>query len=376
VVFNYDLPYDGEDYVHRIGRTGRVGRSGRAITFVSGREVFQIRNIERYTNTRIHRGKPPTASEVEEARANMFLDKLRATLLSGEFKRQDQLVERLLEEGFTSTDIASACLAQLQSGEAAPARPTRPEEYERPEPGRFREGSRERHDDHGAPRSERSERFTRPQRFSDRGSDRRPRVEGAPVSAPARSAKSEALQPGIIPSAGPKSAETTSGPPRGSRGPQFAKRTSPDGQQLGGGLEKPNETQIEKKLETPDVVSSELAPEKTWSDKEILASVRAENRKPAKPTTTKPAARPKPSRATPADQTRLWMNLGADKGIVPIDIVNAIAGETGLPGKVVGAVDVRERHLFVDVASEHASGIIAKLNRTRIKGNQVKVKVA
>ena len=70
------------------------------------------------------------------------------------------------------------------------------------------------------------------------------------------------------------------------------------------------------------------------------------------------------------------MNLGEMQGIVPIDIVNAIAGETGLPGKVVGNVDVRERHLFVDVASDHASGIIAKLKRTRIKGNKVKVKVA
>src|SRR5712675_2140708 len=77
VVFNYDLPYDGEDYVHRIGRTGRQGRSGRAISFASGREVFQIRNIERYTNTRIQRGRPPTAMEVDEARANVFLDKLR-----------------------------------------------------------------------------------------------------------------------------------------------------------------------------------------------------------------------------------------------------------------------------------------------------------
>src|SRR6185369_5693433 len=67
VVFNYDLPYDGEDYVHRIGRTGRQGRSGRAISFASGREVFQIRNIERYTNMRIHRAQPPTADEVEAA---------------------------------------------------------------------------------------------------------------------------------------------------------------------------------------------------------------------------------------------------------------------------------------------------------------------
>src|SRR5437868_5839039 len=79
VVFNYDLPYDGEDYVHRIGRTGRAGRAGRAISFVAGREVFQIHNIERYTKVRIQRGKPPTAGEVEEARATLFVDKLRAT---------------------------------------------------------------------------------------------------------------------------------------------------------------------------------------------------------------------------------------------------------------------------------------------------------
>ncbi len=63
-------------------------------------------------------------------------------------------------------------------------------------------------------------------------------------------------------------------------------------------------------------------------------------------------------------------------GIKPIDVVNAIAGETGLPGKVVGTVDVRERHLFVDVASEHANAIIAKLKRAQIKGHNLKVKIA
>src|SRR5580700_7192581 len=131
VVFNYDLPYDGEDYVHRIGRTGRQGRSGRAISFASGREVFQIRNIERYTNMRIQRGKPPTADEVHEARANVFLDKLRVTLKSGEYKHHDRLVERLLEEGFASTDIASALIHQLQGGEAAPAKAA-PRVEERP----------------------------------------------------------------------------------------------------------------------------------------------------------------------------------------------------------------------------------------------------
>src|SRR5690242_6454620 len=149
VVFNYDLPYDGEDYVHRIGRTGRAGREGRAITFVSGRELFQIRNIERYTNTRIQRARVPTEAEVSDAKENAFIGKLRAMLQSGEFKKQDHVIERLLEEGFTSTDIASACIAQLQSGEGG-AKPPRTEDYERPprderpQRGGFRDDRRER----------------------------------------------------------------------------------------------------------------------------------------------------------------------------------------------------------------------------------------
>src|SRR5438034_772418 len=158
VVFNYDLPYDGEDYVHRIGRTGRAGRAGRAITFVSGRELYQIRNIERYTNTRIQRARVPTEAEVEGARENVFLGKLRAMLQSGEFKKQDHLIERLLEEGFTSTDIASACLAQLQSGEAATKPAARTEGYdrpERPERGNFRDDRRAPRYDERGPRFER-----------------------------------------------------------------------------------------------------------------------------------------------------------------------------------------------------------------------------
>ncbi len=162
VVFNYDLPYDAEDYLHRIGRTGRAGRSGRAISFVAGRELFQIYHIERFTKVKMHHGKPPTQNEVDEARANVFLVKLRATLQSGDFKRQDHLIERLLEEGFTSTDIASALLHQLQGGEGAPAakparvetplreertqrdrepmRPSRPQRDERPARQNFSAG--------------------------------------------------------------------------------------------------------------------------------------------------------------------------------------------------------------------------------------------
>ena len=128
----------------------------------------------------------------------------------------------------------------------------------------------------------------------------------------------------------------------------------------------------------PEIVAPvEAKPEavKTFSDDEILASV-----KPAPVAPVEVAAKPGPKvkgdRKTPANQTRLHMNVGEEMGIAPIDVVNSIAGETGLPGKVVGKVDVRERHLFVDVASEHANGIIAKLNRAELKGHKLKVKTA
>ena len=63
-------------------------------------------------------------------------------------------------------------------------------------------------------------------------------------------------------------------------------------------------------------------------------------------------------------------------GVTAKDVVGAIMGETGLQPAVVGTIDIRERHLFADVSAEHANSIIAKLNRTRIKENRVKLKVA
>ena len=310
VVFNYDLPYDVEDYVHRIGRTGRAGRSGRAISFVAGREMFQIYNIERYTKTKIQRGKPPTVEEVADAKTNLFLDKIRATLQNSEFEREDHLIQRLLEEGFSSTDIASALLHHLRTGDGASgAKPQREEERLRPDRPSHREERRERY-------PERNER--RP-KFEDRRNDRDDRARHSVRAA-----------------APPATAATHPAP--------IAPKPQP---------------------------SAPKPEEKTYSDEEILASIST----PPEKIEPKPA-KPKPSRRTPDNQTRLWMNVGEAQGITPIDIVNTIAGETGLPGKVVGTVDVRERHLFADVASEHVKGIIAKLNRTQLKGHKLKVKVA
>jgi ATP-dependent RNA helicase DeaD len=374
VVFNYDLPYDPEDYVHRIGRTGRAGKSGRAISLVPYRELFQIKTIERFTNVRIERGKVPTVDEVAEARENVFLEKLRALLTSGGFPSYEHLVERLLEEGFSSTDVASALIHQLQSGEGAKSgarteEHERPQREERPERRQFREERSER----GPYREERRERGFREERgsrFEDRREVRRgergprrdeprgqrPPRHGAPGTAPARQ-EMERKQAGAEPRPG----------------------------NVPGAPWKKPQPEAEETSETPHVATpkqeAKPAAEKTFSDEEILASVKNPELKPesklfVKPKPVPAAPKPKASRATPTGQTRLWMNLGEAQGVKPIDVVNAVAGETGLPGKVVGTVDVREKHLFVDVADEHVNGVLAKLNRAQIKGHKVKVKVA
>ena len=126
VVFNFDLPNDAEDYTHRIGRTGRAGKKGMAFTFVAGRELYKMQNMVHYGRLNIRRERLPSMDEVEEAKGNMFFEKLRATLEEKKFKSHDQMVDRLLELGYTSTDIASALIHLMQGDAAAPAKPAAP----------------------------------------------------------------------------------------------------------------------------------------------------------------------------------------------------------------------------------------------------------
>jgi ATP-dependent RNA helicase DeaD len=127
VVFNYDLPHDADDYIHRIGRTGRAGRSGRAITFVSGREIYKMQNIIRFTKGKIRRERIPSEEEVEEKRANSFYDSLRKTLEEGKYEKQEALIGRLLDQGFPATDIASALIHLFGRDDEKPPEPKREE---------------------------------------------------------------------------------------------------------------------------------------------------------------------------------------------------------------------------------------------------------
>jgi len=266
VVFNYDLPYDVEDYIHRIGRTGRAGRSGRAISFVAGRELFQINHIERHTRTRIHRAKPPTPNEVEEARAGALIGKLRETLRSGQFRKQDHLLETLLEEGFNSMDIASALIHQLQEGQPKPL----------------------------------AEPVSQPERREEQRQTRRPEP------------RKHAVQP---------------------HEPQRA---------------------IALHREKPDrakpIVHKALPPRETQP--------------------------PRPKRAVAENHTRLFLSAGEYNRLTREEVTQLIEKIAQTPAETVSDIDIRDRHTFVDVRSEHAPTIIDKLNRHRLNDRRLKVKVA
>lgn len=117
LVFNYDLPYDPEDYVHRIGRTGRAGRSGKSVTFVYGRDIYRLEAIERYTRQVVRRMPVPSLEDVEGRRENKAFDQVRDLLEEGSYKRYDALVDRLLDAGHTPTDITSALFSLLNKSD-------------------------------------------------------------------------------------------------------------------------------------------------------------------------------------------------------------------------------------------------------------------
>ena len=188
-VLNYDIPYDTESYVHRIGRTGRAGRSGEAILFVTPREKGMLRSIERATRQPIEEMQLPTVEAVNETRVNKFLGRI-STELENEhgLKFFREMLETYCNENQANPlDVAAALARQLQGDTpfllSAPVRQPRTERPERaPREGFTRAADRfergERHE-----RSQgRFDRAPREDRFG--GQDERPRREAAPRSAP------------------------------------------------------------------------------------------------------------------------------------------------------------------------------------------------
>jgi len=115
-VINYDIPYDTEAYIHRIGRTGRAGRHGDAILFVAPREKRMLRAIERATNKEIELMELPSTDLINDQRIVRFKQRITDTLANGNSEFFSKLIEQYQQEhNVPANEIASA-LAQLLQG--------------------------------------------------------------------------------------------------------------------------------------------------------------------------------------------------------------------------------------------------------------------
>ncbi len=254
-VFNYDIPQDDEYYVHRIGRTGRAGKSGTAYSLVVGREVYKLRDIQRYCRTKIIPQAIPSLGDINEIRSEKILDKAVDILEKndGNLKKMfDILDQRIFEDEVSSMDLAAALL-MMHMGEMK----TEDDIADAKVPRNL--------DDLG--------------RFSDAsyGRDRM-------------------------------------------RGGKYAEK----GRKLDG--------------------------------RKLRDKRRNEDRGD--------------------DMVRLFINVGRNQHVKPGDIVGAIAGEAGVSGSVVGAIDIKESYSFVDVDRRNAEKVMRAMMNAKIRGLTVHMEKA
>lgn len=222
-VFNYDIPQDEEYYVHRIGRTGRAGREGMAFSLVVGREIYKLKDIQRYCKTKIHERQIPSVNDVAKIKIDNILTRMTKIIEEEDLGSLVQAIEeKINEEEYSSLELAAAFLKDILGEE-----------------------------------SEEIEEIYAPEQWEE-GRSR--------------------------------------------------------GRKSGRGAE--------------------------------------------------------------AGMTRLFVNVGKKQGIRPGDIVGAIAGESGIPGKMIGSIDMYDRYTFVDVPRGQVGAIIKAMKKSKIKGKSVNVERA
>lgn len=211
-VFNYDLPQDDEYYVHRIGRTGRAGRQGRAFSFASGKEVYKIKEIQRYCKTKIYAQNVPSPNDVASTKIENILGEIDRIIENEDLTKYLQAIEsKVNDSDYTAMDMAAAFL-HINSGK--------------------------------------------------------------------------------------------------------------------------NEVSVEEAADFGNTGAAEDG------------------------------------------MVRLFINIGKKNNAKPGDIVGAIAGESGIPGKVIGSIDMYDKYTFVEVPRDYAREVLNAMNNTKIKGKSVAVEPA
>ncbi|WP_371415377.1 DEAD/DEAH box helicase [Citricoccus sp. SGAir0253] len=137
-VINYDIPHDTESYVHRIGRTGRAGRSGDAVLFMTPREKYLLRSIEKATRQTVEQMHMPSVADVNSSRLGKFSTQITETLSEGDLDVFRELVDSYVAEHEVAPEDVAAALAKMAQG----GRPLLTEEPDLP-PVRMARGDRD-----------------------------------------------------------------------------------------------------------------------------------------------------------------------------------------------------------------------------------------
>ena len=116
-VINFDVPYDTESYVHRIGRTGRAGRTGDAILFISHREKRMLQSIERATRQTIEAMPIPSITELNETRLSNFKQSVSEATKDDSIENLMPIVDMLREEIEASPEVLLAALVKIAQGD-------------------------------------------------------------------------------------------------------------------------------------------------------------------------------------------------------------------------------------------------------------------
>lgn len=411
-VVNYDVPYDPESYVHRIGRTGRAGRSGDAILFIAPRERNMLRVIERTTRQPVEQMQLPTVEDVNERRVTKFNEKLTAAIAANAGQAFLPLIENYERDNNVSAVEIAAALASIAQG-ATPLLL---------EPQVRREGSSNEpwspSGDAPAPRRERAprpDRAARNEKYSTRERDLQTRAaeDGGSALPPERAARSSWAETGGArrersprperPSHEPAWGKSTG---RSERTAEFEKSGREPEPQVDQGPKLPNrrerraleraererlaaggEAPIES-VSQDEAVSVEAPPRKRAESHDVEEATRprkraesaasGEGERPRKRTETRDfggddSPRERPRRGGDEDVETYRIEVGHDHGVKPGNIVGAIANEVGLEGKLIGRVVIEDDHSFVDLPTGMPKDVFLQLQKVRVAGQPLQI---
>jgi ATP-dependent RNA helicase DeaD len=328
-VVNYDVPYDSESYVHRIGRTGRAGRKGEAILFIAPRERNMLRVIERATRQTIEQMSLPSIADVNEQRVSRFKQRITEAVTAGEGAVFRELIEQFeREQSIPAIDIAAALASLLQGGSPLllPEKPERQERFEGGDRGGEGGGRHARGDSRGPRREPRG---GAPEPRKHRGADR---------NAPDRGPRTEHRAEGVADrpdntadsrERGAQHVDNIAG--RGDKGTHGGDSAAPHG-------DRP------PRADRPD------------------RGGRHEG----------PSRKPRGAPGNIAFET-YRIEVGHAHGVKPGNIVGAIANEAGLEGRHIGHVDIHEDHSFVDLPEGMPKEIFRSLKKVRVVGRELQI---